>query len=165
MVGAVTGTGETVNIDEKDLEVLRATQDGLTLVAAPYAAVGEEIGMGEAEVIERLRRMLDAGVVRRMGASLAHRKAGFTANAMTAWLVPEKRLDEVAETLARHREVTHCYSRKTAPGWPYNLYTMVHGRSRDECNRLIGEMSEEVNIDDYVILYSTRELKKTSFRV
>ncbi len=154
-----------MNIDEKDLEVLRATQDGLPIVREPYAAVGEEIDMGGVEVIERLRRMLDAGVVRRMGASLAHRKAGFTANAMIAWPVPEKQLDEVAETLARHREVTHCYSRKTAPGWPYNLYTMVHGHSREECNGLIEEMSEEVNINDYVVLYSTRELKKTSSRV
>lgn len=150
-----------MRIDEKDMALLKAASDGLPVCAEPYKAVGKKIDMGEAEVMERLHRMLDAGVVRRLGASLAHRKAGFTANAMIAWLVPEERLDEAAETLARHREVTHCYSRKTAPGWPYNLYTMVHGRYREECNRLIEEISEEVNINDYVVLYSTRELKKT----
>ncbi|RKY29010.1 MAG: Lrp/AsnC family transcriptional regulator [Planctomycetota bacterium] len=154
-----------MKIDDKDVELLKATQDGLPIVREPYAAVGEKIGMSESEVIQRLRGMLDAGVVRRVGVTLAHRNAGFAANALIAWLVPKDRLDDAGNSLATRPEVTHCYARKPAPGWPYNLYTMIHGKSRAECDSLIREMSKEVNVGEFVVLYSARELKKTSFRI
>jgi DNA-binding Lrp family transcriptional regulator len=152
-------------IDDKDTALLRATQDGLSICAEPYAAVGALIGMSGEEVTNRLARMLEAGVVRRVAASIAHRSAGFVANAMVAWNMPEDRIDEIGNAFAKRKEVTHCYARKTAPGWPYNLYTMVHGKSKGQCDRIIAGMSKATGSKDFIALYSTRELKKTSFHI
>jgi len=152
-------------VDDKDLDILKATQDGLPVIGRPYVSAAAKVGLSESEVIKRLRRLLEEGVIRRMGATIAHRRAGFVENAMTAWLVPEERLEEAGRRLGARREVTHCYARKTAPAWPYNLYTMVHGKSRRECDEMIRKMSKEVDVADYVTLYSTREFKKTSFRL
>jgi DNA-binding Lrp family transcriptional regulator len=154
-----------MKIDEKDIALLKATQDGLPVREEPYAAVGAKISMSGEEVIARLKRLLDTGVIRRIGASLAHRSAGFTANAMIAWKAPEEKIEEIGNAFAKRKEVTHCYSRETAPDWPYNLYTMVHGKSRDTCAKIISTMSRESALADYLVLYSTRELKKISFNV
>jgi DNA-binding Lrp family transcriptional regulator len=149
----------------KDFLLLKATQNGLPVCAEPYAAVGAEIGMTGDEVITRLASLLRSGIIRRIGASLAHRNAGFTANAMVAWQAPDGKIEEIGNAFAKRKEVTHCYARKTAPGWPYNLYTMVHDKSRDACNRIIASMSKDAGLNDFLILYSTRELKKTSLRL
>jgi len=154
-----------MKIDNNDIALLKATQNGLPVCAEPYAAVGAKIGMSGEEVIERLKRLLASGVIRRIGASLAHRSAGFTANAMIAWKAPEDRIEEIGNAFAKWKEVTHCYSRKTAPEWPFNLYTMVHGKSKEACAKIISAMSKDAGIANFLVLYSTRELKKTSFQI
>lgn len=153
-----------MKIDGKDITLLKAAQDSLPICEEPYAALGKGIGMSGDEVIGRLGRLLETGVIRRIGASLAHRRAGFTANAMVVWAVPDEKVDEIGNAFAKRKEVTHCYARETAPDWPYNLYTMVHGKSREGCRKIISEMSEEVRLPRFIVLYSTRELKKTSLR-
>lgn len=154
-----------MKIDEKDLLLLKAAQDGLPLRAEPYAALGAQIAMPADEVIARLKRLLKTGVIRRIAASLAHRAAGFTANAMVAWKVPEEKIEEIGNAFAKRNEVTHCYSRATAPNWPYNLYTMLHAKSKDACNKIISSLSASSGLTTFLILYSTRELKKTFFRI
>jgi len=154
-----------MKIDEKDLLLLKAAQDGLPLRAEPYAALGAQIAMPADEVIARLKRLVDCGVIRRVGASLAHRAAGFTANAMVAWKVPEEKIEEIGNAFAQRNEVTHCYSRATAPNFPYNLYTMLHAKSKEACNEIISFLSAATGLTNFLILYSTRELKKTSFRI
>ena len=151
-----------MRIDEKDMALLKAASDGLPVCAEPYKAVGKKVGMSSGEAIARLRRMQEAGVIRRITGSVAHRKAGFTANAMVVWAVPEEKVDETGNAFAIMKEVTHCYARKTAPGWPYNLYTMIHGKSKVECDSVIAEMSRTAGLNNFSVLYSTRELKKTS---
>jgi DNA-binding Lrp family transcriptional regulator len=117
------------------------------------------------EVIARLKRLLETGVIRRIAASLAHRAAGFTANAMVAWKVPEGKVEEIGNAFAQRNEVTHCYSRAAAPNWPYNLYTMLHAKSKEACNKIISSLSASTGLTTFLILYSTRELKKTFFRI
>ena len=102
------------------------------------------------------------GIIRRFGATLRHQEAGFSSNAMVAWIVPDERIEEVGETMAGFREVTHCYQRRTQRDWRYNLYTMIHGDNRDECYRIARRMSRHTGIDEYTLLFSEKEFKKTS---
>jgi DNA-binding Lrp family transcriptional regulator len=102
--------------------------------------------------------------IRKMGAVLCHREVGFKANVLVAWEVPESRLDEIARHMAASPSVTHCYDRNTAPGWPYNLYTMVHGHSREECEQVVKALGRECNVSNHVMLYSKHEWKKTAMR-
>jgi len=146
--------------DEIDIAILKFSQDGLPLTSTPFADMAETLGLSEDDVLVRLKRMLDTGEVRRIGASIAHHKVGITWNAMCAWRVPATRVEEVGQRVAQRPEVTHCYERPTAPDWPYNLYTVVHGYRPEECEHIIETISREIGLDDYVILYSDREYKK-----
>jgi len=149
----------------EDRRVLQAVQDGLPICERPYAAKAQELGISERELLDRLRRLRQREVIRRMAASIAHRKAGAAANAMCVWRVPPSRLAEVGCRMAERREVSHCYARKAVRGWRYNLYTMIHARTRRACLELIRELSRAVGIEDFVVLFSERELKKTWTRI
>ncbi|HNZ04847.1 MAG TPA: Lrp/AsnC family transcriptional regulator, partial [Methanothrix soehngenii] len=120
-------------MDELDLELLKVAQDGLDLTERPYRVWGEVLGMGEEEIIYRLRAMEEEGIIRRFAATIGHRALGILANALIAWRVPPEKVDEAGAIFAAAEEVTHCYERATAQDWPYNIYTMVHSRSREEC--------------------------------
>ena len=102
------------------------------------------------------------GIIRRFGATLRHQEAGFKANAMIAWKAPEGTIGEMGKTLARFREVSHCYHRAPKGDWPYNLYAMVHGGSRDECREIAERMSSATGLTEYAVLFSEKEFKKTS---
>lgn len=154
--------------DATDRRLIEATQAGLPLVAAPYRALARELGLEEAEVIERLGRMKAAGVIRRIAAAPNHYKLGMTANGMTVWDVEETALATLGPEVGALPFVTHCYERPRAlPDWPYNLFAMVHGASRDEVE------AKRTRIADLLgpacrgcdILYSTRILKKTGLRL
>ena len=106
--------------------------------------------------------MKERGIIRRFGATLYHQEAGFNSNAMVAWLVPNERIEEVGEALARFREVTHCYQRRPQKDWHYNLYTMIHGDDKEQCHATAERMSEQTGIERYALLFSEREFKKTS---
>ena len=106
----------------------------------------------------------DRGVIRRFGATLRHQKSGFEANAMTAWIVDEKRIEEVGQIMASHKEVSHCYRRNPTNSWPYNLYTMIHGLDEASCIATAKRMSEKTGVTKFKLLFSRKELKKTSMK-
>lgn len=151
-------------LDDLDKKIIAALQDDLPLVPRPYAAMAERLGIAEEELLARLERYRDGGELRRMGAVLRHREVGYAANALCAWQVPAGRLDEVAATMAASTAVTHCYAREPRPDWPYNFYIMLHGHSREECARQAAALAAGLSLGDFVMLFSTREWKKTSMR-
>ncbi len=155
-------------IDEVDRALIVATQGGLPLVARPYHAIAGQLGLSAEEVMRRLQALLASGVIRRIGAVPNHYAIGWTANGMTVWDVADDRVDELGERIGALDFVTHCYRRPRAlPAWPYNLFAMVHGASREECAAKAGEIRELLGeaCHGSDILYSTRILKKTGLRI
>jgi len=152
-------------MDELDLELLKVAQDGLDLTERPYRVWGEVLGMREEEIIYRLRAMEEEGIIRRFAATIGHRALGILANALIAWRVPPEKVDEAGAIFAAAEEVTHCYERATAQDWPYNIYTMVHSRSREECLQIAEGLSSRSGISDHIVLFSEKEYKKISARI
>ena len=152
-------------MDESDVRLLKTVQDGLELTKRPYQALGEKMGISEDEVIHRLRALVEEGVIRRFAAAIGHRALGIVANAMIVWKVPERDVERIGQIMASFEDVTHCYERTTEPEWPYNLYAMVHSRSREECVRMASEIARATGVEDYKILFSEAEYKKTSARI
>jgi DNA-binding Lrp family transcriptional regulator len=155
-------------VDDIDRAIIRATQGGLPLVAQPYHAVAETVGGAPEDVMARLNAMLAAGIIRRIGAVPNHYALGYVANGMTVWDVDDARVAEVGERLAALDYVSHCYERpRAAPGWPYNLFAMVHARSRAEVESRRAEMAALIGAAcrGHDVLYSTRILKKTGMRL
>jgi DNA-binding Lrp family transcriptional regulator len=130
----------------------------------PFADLGKRVGLSEAETVAVIRGLNEKGLLRRFGATLRHQKSGFKANAMVAWKVPDDQLETAGAVLAGFPEVTHCYQRRTVPGWDRNLYTMIHASSDEECYALAEKMAHAAGLDDYELLFSHEELKKTSMR-
>lgn len=149
-------------IEETDKKVISLIQKDLPVHPRPFALMAEKIGISEEEFIGRVQRLKERGIIRRFGATLRHQQAGFKANAMIAWKTPEDSVTEMGKTLARFREVTHCYHRSPKGDWPYNLYSMVHGGSRDECREIAQRLSSATGLTDYAVLFSEKEFKKTS---
>ncbi len=149
-------------LDEIDKKIIGQIQKDLPVHPRPFALMAEKIGITENAFIERVRHLKENGVIRRFGATLRHQEAGFRANAMIAWKSPEHTISETGKRLARFREVSHCYHRVPKADWPYNLYTMVHGGSRDECREIARRMSLDTGLTDYAVLFSKKEFKKTS---
>lgn len=152
-------------MDELDLELLKVAQDGLDLTERPYRVWGEVLGIGEDEIISRLRALEEEGIIRRFAATIGHRALGILANALIAWRVPPEKVDEAGAIFAAAEEVTHCYERATAQDWPYNIYTMVHSRSREECLQIAERLSSRSGISDHIVLFSEKEYKKISARI
>ena len=152
-------------MDKIDAEIIKNTQDGIPLISRPFKEVAENLGISENEVIKRLSDLQRIGAIRRFGASIGHRAIGFTANAMCTWNVPNDQVEEVGAIMAGFSEVTHCYERPRREGWPYNLFTMVHAYTRDECRKVAKQISRATGIDDYSILFSEKEFKKTGVRL
>jgi len=149
-------------IDDLDKKIISMIQGDLPVEPRPFSLVAEKLGTAEEDLIRRIRALKDRGVIRRFGATLRQQVAGFQSNAMVAWKVPEERIEEVGKTMARFREVTHCYQRMPQGDWKYNLYTMIHGEGREECYEIASRMSRKAGVDDYVLLFSEEEFKKTS---
>jgi DNA-binding Lrp family transcriptional regulator len=149
-------------IDELDKKVIRLIQGDLPVNPRPFALLADQIGLTEAQVIARIKDLKDRGIIRRFGATLRHQEAGFSSNAMVAWVVPDHRIDATGEILADFKEVTHCYQRRPQGDWPYNLYTMIHGSNRDQCFQIAERMSRSAGIDEYILLFSEKEFRKTS---
>ena len=156
-----------MSADATDRRLLAAIADGFPLVAEPYAAVGADVGLTEDEVIARLRRLCEAGVIRRLGVIVRHHELGFRANAMVAWDVPDAEADELGRRLAACDCVTLCYRRRRAPpGWPYNLFCMIHGRDRSVVERQIEQVAAAAALDRYprAVLFSRRRFKQRGAR-
>ncbi len=152
------------DMDPTDLALLRAAQDGIPIVPHPFRELGERLGLDEGTVISRLRALRESGVVRRFAATIGHRALGIVANAMIVWRV-EGDIERIGGIMASFEEVTHCYQRATCEEWPYNLYTVVHSRSREECEKIASRISEATGVKEYRVLFSEREYKKTSARI
>jgi len=149
-------------IDEADKKIISLVQRDIPVTSRPFADLADAIGIPEEDFINRLMRLKNQGIMRRFGATLRHQEAGFSSNAMVAWVVPDDRVEEVGKRLADFREVTHCYQRMPKKDWPYNLYTMVHGSNRDQCHETAKIMASTAGMDEYTLLFSEKEFKKTS---
>ncbi len=161
------GTGAS-DLDAVDRAIIRETQAGLPLTAAPYRAVGDAVGVGEAEVIRRVTAMLESGFIRRIGAVPNHYKLGYRGNAMSVWDIDDARVDAIGERIGALDFVSHCYRRpRHPPRWPYNLFAMVHGRTRDEAMEKVRHIAGLLGPDNrgHDVLFSTRVLKKTGLRI
>ena len=132
--------------------------------ARPYAALADKLGLTEDEVLAAVGRFQAQGWIRRFGATLGHQKSGFKANAMVAWQVKPEEIEARGERLAGLAYVSHCYQRRTAPNWPFNLYTMIHADSAARLGGFLKEMAEICRAEDWRVLESLEELKKTSLR-
>jgi DNA-binding Lrp family transcriptional regulator len=152
-------------MDERDLALLKVAQEGIALTSRPYQALGEKLGMSEQEVVDRLISLEEEGIIRRFAATIGHRALGIVANAMIAWRASPDEVQKAGEILGSDDEVTHCYERAAFPDWPYNLYTMVHSRSREECLETARRLSQISGISEYRVLFSEKEYKKTSARI
>lgn len=151
-------------LTELDKRIVRVLQGDFPLVAEPYKTLAEQVGVSEETFLERVKAMQATKKIRKMGAVLCHREVGFKANVLVAWEVPAERLDEIAQQMAASPSVTHCYDRNTAPDWPYNLYTMVHGHSREECEQVVADLGKACQVSNHVMLYSRHEWKKTAMK-
>jgi len=149
-------------LSEQEKELVRELQKGLPLVSRPFRDIADRLKVSEEEVIVRVKDFLSRGVIRRFGAVVKHQDVGYVANAMTVWPVPKERIIEVGRMMASFPEVSHCYNRPSAPGWPYTLYTVIHGKEEQECRSIAEKISSSTGITGYRILFSTAELKKNS---
>ncbi len=152
------------SLSDDDVAVVRYLQGDLPVVSRPYDGTAEKLGWDCPKLIDHCRTMLDRGILRRMAAILYHRRAGYSANGMGIWVVPEDRTNELGEVMASFRGVSHCYQRPTYPDWPYSIFTMVHGRDREECEGVIRSISKETGIDEFSIIYSVTEYKKARIK-
>ncbi|MCB2187431.1 MAG: AsnC family transcriptional regulator [Deltaproteobacteria bacterium] len=153
-----------MQLDHIDKRIIAHLQGDLPLTPRPFLPLAEELGLSEGEVVARLRRLAETRVMRRFGATLRHQKSGFASNVMVAWRVPDEAAHEVGEKLSTFRRVSHCYWRKPCRDFPYNLFSMVHGTSEEECRRLVEDMAAAVGQPEHELLFSLEELKKTSMR-
>ncbi len=170
-MGPATELQKTVSestIDDVDRQLIVATQKGLPLDPRPYKLIAEQIGIPEKEVRQRLERMLDSGVIRRIGAVPNHYRLGYRANGMTVWNVPDEKIHELGQKVGALEFVSHCYQRpRHLPDWPYNLFAMVHAKEHDEAMELVGKIAELLGDDNLgsEVLFSTRILKKSGMRL
>jgi siroheme decarboxylase len=148
--------------DDDDIATIRALQGPMEAVERPYDAAAAQLGIPTEALLERLRGMVERKLLRRVAAILYHRRAGFSANGMGVWKVPDAEIMETGRRMASFRGISHCYRRPTYEDWPYSVFTMAHGRSKGECDAILDSIAEECGIgpDDRATLYSSTEYKK-----
>lgn len=153
----------TTTFTPAEQAILRIVQSNLPDSLTPYADIAQAVGCEEATVIGLLQRLKEDGAIRRFGASIKHQKTVWKHNAMVAWRIDDARIDACGAHAAKHPHISHCYHRPSnEQDWPYTLYTMIHGRSRDECLQVVEELRHSTDLEDYAILESLQELKKIS---
>ena len=151
-------------LDDLDKKIIHYLQGDLPLTARPFAALAERIGIDEGELLDRIKLLKEQGILRRLGATLYHQRVGFKANGMVAWCVPDDKIDETGFLMAAFKEVSHCYQRKIQDKWKYNIYTMIHGKNKKDCQGIVKRIAEKTEIKDYVLFFTLKEYKKTSPR-
>ncbi|HHY25557.1 MAG TPA: Lrp/AsnC family transcriptional regulator [Desulfitobacterium dehalogenans] len=155
---------EPYPVDEADKLIIRELQGNIPESLTPYAEIAEKLAWQEERVLKQTQHLVNNRVIRRFGAVLRHQKAGFTANAMGVWQVPEEKAESLGKIMASFREVSHCYQRPTLKDWPYNLFTMIHARSQEGCGEVMAKIAQATGIKDYAMLFSIKELKKSSMQ-
>jgi len=151
---------EAQDYDDFDRAVIRATQGNLPVVSEPWVGAAEELGISVDELLAHLEAMKERGLLRRVAGILYHRRAGFSANGMGVWKVPADKIDEIGPQMAAYRGISHCYERPTYADWPYQIFTMAHGRSKEECDAILDAIADEFPIEERATLYSSTEFKK-----
>ncbi|MRI58408.1 MAG: Lrp/AsnC family transcriptional regulator [Epsilonproteobacteria bacterium] len=151
---------EPFELEPLHYKLILALQEDIEAVEKPFERVVEELGIDYETLEKEAKRLQDGGYMRRFASILYHRKAGFSANAMVVWDVDESRAEEIGEKVAQFRAVSHCYLRPTFQNWPYSLFSMIHGRSKEEVQEVVEEIAKEIEPKEYRYLYSTREFKK-----
>jgi DNA-binding Lrp family transcriptional regulator len=146
--------------DELDVAVIRALQGDMPVIPEPYAPGAAAVGLPQERFLAHLETMRERRLLRRVAAILYHRRAGFSANGMGVWKVPDKRIAELGPRMAAYRGISHCYQRPTYEDWPYSIFTMAHGRSKEECDAILDAIAAETGIADRATLYSSTEFKK-----
>jgi siroheme decarboxylase len=146
--------------DDFDIAVIRALQGDMPVVPEPYAPAAKELGITQERFLDHLAGMRERGLLRRVAAILYHRRAGFSANGMGVWKVPDADILEVGRRMAAVRGISHCYQRPTYEDWPYSVFTMAHGRSKQECDAILDSIAETHGITERATLYSSTEFKK-----
>jgi DNA-binding Lrp family transcriptional regulator len=155
---------EAIALSDLDLAVIRATQGPMDVEPEPFAPAAAELGISQRELFDHLESMRERRALRRVAAILFHRRAGFSANGMGVWKVPEDRILELGPRMASFRGISHCYQRPTYADWPYSVFTMAHGRSKEECDAILDSIAEDTGIDERRTLYSSTEFKKCRLR-
>lgn len=151
---------EEVELSQTDRLVINELQQDLSLISTPFNAMAARLEMDVEDFLAHCQSLLQHGIMRRFGAAVNHRKAGFNANAMACWIVPQDAVDIAGQELASMREVSHCYERKTNPHWQHNIFAMIHGHTKEVCEKMISDVSQRIGLGNYIILFSTKELKK-----
>ena len=151
-------------LTDSERHVVRELQEDISIEPAPFEGMAGRLGMSQTDLFAVANDMIDRGVMRRFSAVLHHRRAGFRSNAMVVWKVPKERSEEVGAIMAESKWVSHCYERPTYPEWPYSHFTMVHATTREGCEKIADELRTATGLDDFKMLYSTREYKKTRVR-
>jgi siroheme decarboxylase len=151
---------DPIALSGRDIAVIRALQGDMPVVPEPYAPAAREVGLPMTRLLEHLEHMQERKALRRVAAILFHRRAGFSANGMGVWRVPPERVMELGPRMAAFRGISHCYQRPTYPDWPYSIFTMAHGRSKEECDAILDSIAKETAIDERRTLYSSTEFKK-----
>ena len=146
--------------DERDIAVIKALQGDMPIVSEPYAPAAEQLGMAQEDLLAHLEQMQERRLLRRVAAILFHRRAGFSANGMGVWKVPDDRVMELGPRMAAFRGISHCYQRPTYKDWPYSIFTMAHGRSKDECDAILDSIANLTGVGERATLYSSTEFKK-----
>jgi siroheme decarboxylase len=146
--------------DERDMAVIRALQGDMPVIAEPYAPAAAAVGMTQPEFLSHLEGMRERRLLRRVAAILFHRRAGFSANGMGVWKVPDERILDLGRRMAAFRGISHCYQRPTYEDWPYSVFTMAHGRSKEECDAILDSIAQDTGIHERATLYSSTEFKK-----
>ena len=151
-------------LTKKEKELIIILNDTLPLEPRPFENIGNQVGMTEGEVLSKISEWVENGKIRRLGPAFRPQKVGVNANGMIAWNVKDNVIDKVGEKLATYKEVTHCYKRPSNKDWPYNLYTMIHGKNKDEVVKLVKNIAETLSIEDYKIIFSIKEFKKENVK-
>jgi DNA-binding Lrp family transcriptional regulator len=146
--------------DEFDVEVIRALQGDMPVIPEPYEPAADALGISQERLLGHLEGMQERRLLRRVAAILFHRRAGFSANGMGVWKVPDDRIMEIGPRMAAFRGISHCYQRPTYADWPYSVFTMAHGRSKEECDAILTSIAEQTGISERSTLYSSTEFKK-----
>ncbi len=151
---------KAIELSPLHIDVIKELQKDIEITEEPFKGAIQRLGIAYERFFEIAGELQESGVMRRFASILNHRNAGFTANAMSVWSVPEESAEEIGRQIASFSAVSHCYLRPSFPNWPYNLFAMVHAKSAEECNAIIDEIAKENHLSGYEKLYSTKEFKK-----
>ncbi len=152
-----------IYVNKIDRTILHILHDGIPIIKEPFAEIEKKVGISKDEIIKRLKRLIDDGVIRRFGISVNQRKVGIIANAVVAWKVPQNRVEEIGKAMSSYREITHCYERKVIPGrWEHNLFTVIHDYDRESVKRFVKKLSISIGLKEYLVLFSVKQFKRTS---